>query len=785
MSKQIVRILGLGIMLLVGSALPAVAQTPAFPPAANIAGDWDGIFQCDGYTNQFSIELQSSDQRRLSGSMQRSILGPTFRKHQQPYEKSLQVIGQYDSRTGTIALGTGQGRAQEIQMQGIVSPTGERMTGTVKWSLGRGCSSVVMGKRFSREVSSILERAKPTLYRPKVDPRANCDNRIVEWISQPLGYDQYSYQLRGAAGYASLALFEDSRFEPFFGKPYSKMSKRDLTKLENQIARPCWGALQAIGGDAKTATGVLSVVRQLPGSNVNVALYPYARAIARAWQDHSIASADPANSQQVGQFTNAARLFTQVLWPEGDFSFSEQLANKKSNTGTQRMNAALKELLSEPSPTFDALERIAAFELRIVVGSASAMESPNRVTRRSRSEQAAASQALQAARAEARAEYVVTAEAASAAGASIRSYLNRHAADAATAYASEQVTVQQARDNLASIGRRSDSRLRAYLEPGVMRQVDAIFSSQRNQLANQFAVTEKSMYALLRATTPKDLAGLKSLNAFDQVLRKKYGELFMLNAFSALRAAAATDRQRILSSQQQILIGQIRQSDTVSAMQDIVDTTVLAVDRQSGAFEPIQRALTARRQELAPFTGYPGADFLNAVYAGDVRTIDAIDTEYRNQFKRSLSELGGAGVFDNFYRYAIDQIRLIDPVMAVYLLNYQKNYKRCLRIDAAAFTVTRTVPTTVTTNLLGVEIARSEGYTINDDFLVNKDFESAFRRVGKMQPTNFLAKLVDQYMSNGGITAVTDGTRRMMREQACDGEVVERMEERMRAALFR
>jgi len=772
-------------MLLVGSALPAVAQTPVFPAAEDIAGDWDGVFQCDGYTNQFSIRLKSNDQRLLSGPMQRSILGPTFKKHQQPYEKSLQVIGQYDSRTGMIALATGQGRAQEIQMQGIVSPAGDRMTGTVKWTLGRGCSSVVMGKRFSREVSSIITRAKPTLFRPKVDPRASCDDKIVEWISQPLGYDQYSYQLRGAAGYASLALFEDSRFEPFFGKPYSKMSKRDLTKLENQIARPCWSALQAIGGDAKTATGVLNVVRQLPGSNVNVALYPYARAIARAWQDHAIASADPANSQQVGQFTNAARLFTQVLWPEGNFNFSEQLANKKSTVGTQRMNAALEELLSDPSPTFETLERVAAFEQRIVVGRASAMESPNRVTRRSREEQAAARHALQAARAEAQAEYVVTGEAAGAARASIRGYINRHAADAATAYANQQATVQHARDNLVSVSRRSDSRLGNYLEVDVARQVDATFSSRRSQLARQFAASEKSMYALLTATMSQDLASLKSLNVLYEMLEKKYGELFRLDAFSELRAVAATDRQRILSSQQQILIAQVRQSDTVSAMQGIVDNTVLDADRQSGAFEPIRRALATRREELAPFTGYPGADFLNAVYAGDFRTIDTIDTEYRNQFKRSLSELGGAGVFDNFYRYAIDQIRLIEPVMAVYLLNYQKNYKQCLRNDAAAFTVTRTVPTTVTTNLLGVEIARSEGYTINDDFLVNKEFESAFRRVGKMQPTNFLARLVDQYMSNGGINAVTDGTRRMMRDQDCNGEVVERMEERMRAALFR
>ncbi|MEO0575693.1 MAG: hypothetical protein AAF004_09530 [Pseudomonadota bacterium] len=89
------------------TASAAIAQTPGFPTAEDIAGDWNGVFQCDGYTNQFAITLQHNGQGRLTGPMQRSLLGPTFKKHQQPYEKSLQVIAQYDSRSGTLALGNG------------------------------------------------------------------------------------------------------------------------------------------------------------------------------------------------------------------------------------------------------------------------------------------------------------------------------------------------------------------------------------------------------------------------------------------------------------------------------------------------------------------------------------------------------------------------------------------------------------------------------------------------------------------------------------------------------
>lgn len=760
------------------------AQSSVFPSADALDGEWHGVFQCDGYTNQFSVRLQSNG-AQLAGPMQRSILGPTFKKHQQPYAKSLQIIGQYDSQTGTIALATGQGRGQEIVIRGVVGEDGDRLAGTVQWSLGRGCSGVVMGKRFERTVASIVSAAKPVLYRPKVDGRVSCDANVVEWMSQPLNYDQYSYQLREAAAFGSLALFADDRFKPFFGKSFSKMSKRDLAKLENQIARSCWGNVQAIGGDAKTATHALNVVRQLPGTRLNVALYAHARDIARSWQAHAIASADPANQQQVSRLTNAARLFTQTLWPEGGFNFSAQLAEKKSAAGTQSMQAALDALLADPTPSFETLEQVAAFDQGMVVGSVAAMESPNRVTRRSRQEQAAAQQAAQAANAEARASFVVTAEAATAALERIRTYTNAHIVDAAAAFAAQQTTPAQVRTQLVPLRQRSASQLGNYVAPAQARQVSAIFSAQRQQQAAQFAAAEQQQFVALNVSADATLAGLGALNAAYRRWQQTYGELLKLDAFAPLLRDAATNRMRILDSVRLSLVAQVAQADTVTALERMLDEHVLPIDRNSRAFAPIAQAAATRRQSLAPFTGYPGDTYLNAIYAGDLRTIDTIDVAYRNRFKQALSEFGGAGVFDNFYRYAIDQITFIEPIMAVYLLNYQKNFKRCLRADAARFTVTRTVPTTVTTNLLGIEIARSEGYTLKDDFWVNAEFVGAFRQVGKMQPTNLVASLVDQYVGSGGIGAVTSGTRKMLREQDCNGPVMQRMEERMRAVLFR
>ncbi|MEQ8206195.1 MAG: hypothetical protein RIA65_08485, partial [Woeseia sp.] len=717
--------------------------------------------------------------------IERKILGPSFKPHTQPYEKSLPINGQHDAQTGAIAFGTGRGRQQEIVIQGIVSPNGERMTGTAQWALGRGCSPVVMGKNFSGEVKNILSRANTKAYRPKVDPRASCEAKVENWVSQPLGYEQYTYQMRNAGGYAALALFEDSRFKPFFGKSFSKMSSRDLISLENQIARACWAKVDAIGGDAKTANSVLSILRLQRGGTVSAQIFPYAAAIARSWQAQAVASTGTNNPQQLQRLTQIAQLFTQVLWPEGGFNFTAQVANRKSAVGADRMVAALATLLQNDAPGFEQLESVALFEQRFVVGHSSAMESPTRVTRRSRQEMDARRQAQQAARAEQSAEFVVSAEAADAARQDIRDYANEHALRAAQSYAEKQQSPEQVQVNLLPVGQRANPHLQTYLTADTARQVDRIFAGQRDHQAAQFAAQEMRAYPARKAQANNGLAGLATLNAYFRQLQDRYGTLLSLSAFEQLRNMTARDRQSFLQQAQPQLLAQLQGSNTVADMEKLLTNAVLDEDQQSTAFAPVRQAFAARQRELAPFTGFPGAAYLNAIYAGDMRAIDTIDNEYQERFKQAMREMGGGGVFNGLYELAIDQIRLIEPATAVYLLNYQKNYARCLRADAASFTVTTTVPTVTTTNLLGVEMARSEGYTINSNFKVNKEFEATFRKVGTMKPNDFLGSMVDQFLGNGGITAVNQGVRKMMRDYACDSGVIERMEDRMHTVFHR
>lgn len=775
----------LAATIFTGMSALTVAQAAPFPASTQIAGEWDGIFQCDGYTTQFTIDIQNTTSNAVTGSLERSIIGPTFKSLRQPYEKKLGINGQYDAQIGAMVFGTGGGRQQELLIKGIVSPDGQRMTGSAQWARGGNCGPVIMGKKFAGEIKNILSRAKPKSYRPKVDPRAACEANVENWISQPLAYEQYSYQMRNAGAYASLALFDDKRFKPFFGKSFAKMSTRDIVKLENQVARSCWAQLASIGDNAKTASGVLRVLRQQSGSTVDVQIFPYASDTARVWQAHAVASVNPNNAQELKQLTSIAGLFTQVLWPEGAFDFTAQVADRKSAVGSEQMSRELAALLSNTEPSFEDIETAVLFERRFVVGYSGAMESPTRVTSLSRQELDARRQAQRAAVAEQQAEFVVSAQAAEAARQEIREYANSNAVLAAERYAARQLSPEQVQANLLAVSQRSNKKLGAYLSSANADRVNRIFAAQRDRQAAQFAEKEMHAYPARKAQAGDGLGGLAALNHYFLQLQNRYGALLSLRAFEQLRITAARDRQALLQQAQPQLLAQLQRSNTVAAMQNLLASSVLPEDQNSTAFAPVQQALAVREKQLAPFTDYPGATYLNALYAGDLQTIDTIDKQYRERFKQSMREMGGGGVFSGIYELAIDQIRLVEPAMAVYLLNYQKMYGHCLRTDAASFTVTTTVPTVTTTNLLGVEIARSEGYTINSSFKVNKEFETTFRKVGTMKPNDFLASMVDRYLGNGGITAVNQGIRRIMNNYDCNSTVVERMEDRMRAVFHR
>jgi len=180
-----------------------------------------------------------------------------------------------------------------------------------------------------------------------------------------------------------------------------------------------------------------------------------------------------------------------------------------------------------------------------------------------------------------------------------------------------------------------------------------------------------------------------------------------------------------------------------------------------------------------PFDGLSGGDFLNALYHHDFDAISVFDQYYQIRKIKQRRDWIGKHWSDNIMDAAVKSFRMADTVLTIFLFNYDSKYKACLKEDAVTFEVVKVVPDVVVENLIGVEVSRFYGYTKRTHYQINKEFTTAFRRVGTTEPEGGMATLSDFLLNKGGTDLrreLLDGTRQMMDKFTCDSESIKQLE---------
>ncbi|MFH1215213.1 MAG: hypothetical protein V1706_01795 [Pseudomonadota bacterium] len=145
------------------------------------------------------------------------------------------------------------------------------------------------------------------------------------------------------------------------------------------------------------------------------------------------------------------------------------------------------------------------------------------------------------------------------------------------------------------------------------------------------------------------------------------------------------------------------------------------------------------------------------------------------------------GIKAENYKKAIENdmnnISLIVPMFAVYLVDYQDVFKQCLEPNARTFEKTSRTDT-VYENGLGVEQYRIEGRTHYSYFKVNKRFVHVFEDVGLSNPDSSLGKMVDSMFSRNSrvdVSQIVNGTRKLMADNksSCSSEKILTLENNM------
>lgn len=202
-----------------------------------------------------------------------------------------------------------------------------------------------------------------------------------------------------------------------------------------------------------------------------------------------------------------------------------------------------------------------------------------------------------------------------------------------------------------------------------------------------------------------------------------------------------------------------------------------------------QQALNAaiyrpKFEKEGPFKGLPGEAYLNAVYHGDLKLVRKADKNYAASLKKLylLATNNNPGALGNVITQAFLSINIHDSISAKYLFQYEKRFASCLREDAEIFGIEEKVPGIVASNMLGIELWRTNGFSNIYTYKINTEFAPVFRQVGTMKPEAMA--LINFFLNSGQPDyrlQVVKGVEQILQTFECNDPVIKQFEANLQA----
>jgi hypothetical protein len=326
--------------------------------------------------------------------------------------------------------------------------------------------------------------------------------------------------------------------------------------------------------------------------------------------------------------------------------------------------------------------------------------------------------------------------------------------------ARELGNVRQDIANLASNS--GDPTVKAALSQSVQ-----LLDEKLSELYAKRADEEMQRYEAFSSTSGGGLDALVEAKRREGELTANYAALLDHPEFKVFNERRMAYRQKLIAQNIPALSAKVAAAQSTSAVQAVIDNYFVPRDETTPAAAPLRDAIAKHRLVIAPFSDINGGEYLNAVYGGDWNEVRHLD----HQYLAGLTAMLDNGPIGNMMRALISKASVLVPVLRTYLFNYDSNYERCLRPDAATFTLTSRTDQ-VTTNSVGMETARIYGSPTATQYRVNREFIEAFRFLGRDGQ--------DDRMMLGGKTAETlSATRTVMNRFKCDDPRIKRLETNM------
>lgn len=784
-------------------AAEIAAQRPATfgPPTASLAGRYAGLMACGPVVLRMQLELNVAPGGMITARLQ-----------QRPSETAAGFGVSYPAIDQAVHFGfdpIAGAFAIDVAPTGIGNPgmqLRQRITGLVTAQAATlvglpagagpysGCSPAVFkrGPELPAEWRHVEEAVASLNPRSSRRPPlggvlgqlgrmfgGGCDRKMVEWMEQlPAGLTVDPAMPGASLGSGGVVtqwnLFADASFEPFFGKPLHALDGGDRESMFRALNAECPKDARYRDASRLLVGGVLTVLLDAPGSQrVAVHATNLAQAEARRWLQSAQARLQQPFDERLPldaleDVLRTSEPLLAMLWPRERAEFVVRVREQRTALLMGSFKRRIEAGGGEGAEAMDRLEQLvkAVIEPRL------------RGARPPRPGEVRAGDLAREQWEELDRLLAVT--------------LARDAPRAAASLAPAMTAPVQA-DQLRRWSETFPN-LRERLTPAAQAAVDETFAQRRRGIASEWAAKELHQAQGVVAGEGAPLSKLKVLMQQERRAGELLTPYLAGDEWTRHQREVAQLRQRLVAQGADQLVPPIQQAANRADIESLIEAHMTAQDLDSFAAAPVKAAVKTRLAVVAPFYELTGGAYFDALYAGDFRTAEQLDSQLSTGYGASMNRmldgfnralLGRAAPpardpFSDALRSLITSPRfnLGAVIASVYLTAYEGGpYRACLGNSHTKIKITTSHYQRVSQRFGSYD--RYLGDTTRE-VRVKNDLAALAMRVNLSDPS-FSARLVDFISGRNSLGAadVVEGTRQLMERFGCSDRRVLQLEQRL------
>lgn len=759
------------------------------PDTENLASSYTGFYHCPNVSMQFTFNIQAVDKDTISGELVRTVMdGSPSLRYVKAKTTRVPFRGYYNpvsSRLSFKVLPTRNGESPMIykmaELSGVMLPdasgfvlfdsfpTSKRCTA---WIAKSGKEPVkqwqfIVDESRPGEKAGILDRLwggfDPEKARKEDQARGQCPDNIYRWLLQA---DKAPKILPSNSLDYVRIMYSDRHFVPYFGKPFSALDKEERAKLSVPMRGSCLQDARL----TKIGTGLVSQVTvsfndksYMPGVDKVISTTAYNMAYSwmnQAKQHLSNMANKKGNPDNVKILLRDTNKLLNRIYPDEKKEFVSHAEQQYRAMIIPALARSMKKELVTAKPTMVSLNELAGFDDRSI-------KRYPEVDRKALSN--------------------LTLE--------IEARVNADAPAAAQAYANSVqgidgfLTLQQWATNFHY--------LRSHLNNPTLKKLKETFSQRQQYLAAQILKDEKAAFRKKVVNLKASPEAIRTGADYEKQFHQKYNMLSSMPGYQAFEESRKKQRSSMFKLSEDEFMAFIKKQPHESSLKRLASNYFIDGDRQLPGTKKVFAEYNRSSKKIAPFQGNgPFDQYMNALYTYDESYLRDVDKRSIAPILRSMQGLmpildiagglisilsGGSISGDKVVKSEIAEARemsLIQPMMAFYVLNYEKYNGQCVEANA--------VPYEITTRW--TEYTESDGYRYKTghteyktQYKVNRRFVAVFKNEYKNDGDSMVAKFSDRFFQGSGKIyrdELINGMVQFMRRD-CNTSIVIRMEKNM------